>query len=169
MTLTDQTHRRAGFRVPHQLIILRRWGRQLFGEFFAGGHIPDRHRLLTTQIQLQLGQGTPYAVLAGDGNGPFSGGSAEIQIVGASNRTACLNTVAKNATGQEFSFSVSGKASQCQDGFDIAYTGVNADPYNFTVVPLDQSIFPFDVPVSNGFLDWTVNMTTGTRFTIMMK
>ena len=50
--------------------------------------------------------------------------------------------------------------------------GTEDGPYNFTVIPLDQGLFPFDVPLERGvksMSDWMLNMTAGTRFTITMK
>lgn len=58
-------------------------------------------------------------------------------------------------------------------GLDLSWTGgTDGQPYNFSVIPLDQSFFPYDVPLDNTNSyesNWVVNMTTGTRFTIMMK
>jgi hypothetical protein len=58
-------------------------------------------------------------------------------------------------------------------GFATSWTASTADePYNYTVLPLDQGFFPFEVPLStsrNYDGDWQLNLTTGTRFTIAMK
>lgn len=108
-----------------------------------------------------------------DGQGFGSGGSAEIQIVGASGQTSCLDTASSNRSTQDFSFAVAGQAMQCTDGFDLQWTGgTNLEPYNLSVIPLDQGFYPFGVPLEGGDgwdNGWKVNMTAGTRFTVMMK
>ena len=102
-----------------------------------------------------------------------SGGSSEVQAVASSNSTSCLNTAAQNSTARDFSFDVSGTAAQCASGFELKWTGLTVDgPYNFTVIPLDQGLFPYDVLLDTELSyesDWTMNMTGGTRFTVMMK
>jgi hypothetical protein len=106
------------------------------------------------------------------GEGFGTGGSSEIQVVGASSQTQCLNTISANATDQQFSFSPAGRARECLKGFDITWNGGAQDgPYNMSVVPLDQAFYPYEVGLSNGGYDanWRVNMTAGTRFTVMMK
>lgn len=104
---------------------------------------------------------------------PPVGGSSEVQVVGAGNVTSCLNTISANATTQTFNFSPAGRARQCLKGFDVSWNNVNpADqPYNMSVVPLDQGFYPYEVELANGGFDgdWQVNMTTGTRFTLMLK
>lgn len=160
-----------------------------------GGRVADR------QIQLQLNQGTNYVMLMSDGRGMGSGayrvmkpsgyctgpnskpssgtithvtgGTSNTQIVSSSRVTECLNTASSNQTDKEFGFSVAGVARQCETGFELSWdgTGQNA-PYNFTVVPLQQGYYPFDVPISESTgwtRDWTVNMTQGMRFTVVMK
>lgn len=103
----------------------------------------------------------------------YQGGSSEVQIVASAPQTNCLNTAALNQTSKQFSFSVAGQAKQCKAGFEVLWDGSSEDaPYNFTVIPLDQSYYPFDVKVdeSSGWTnDWVLNMTAGTRFTIVMK
>jgi len=101
------------------------------------------------------------------------GGSSQIRRVQVSSLTACLYTASSNDTDRNFGFSVSGVAEQCERGFELAWDGEKQyEPYNFTVVPLDQSFQPYDVPLENGrssMSDWKLNMTSGARFTIMMK
>jgi hypothetical protein len=146
------------------------------------------------QIQLQLNSGTNYIVVMSDafglGSGEFpffpcslpnallraesrAGGASEIQQVAGSQSTACLNTASKNQTASQFSWSVSGQAKQCQTGFDVIWSATTADePYNYTVLPLDQGFYPFDVALpSDGDYDssWKLNLTAGTRFTVVMK
>ena len=63
----------------------------------------------------------------------------------------------------------------CQDDFQVSWLDqVGVGPYNFTVLPLDSSSNPWDQQLTGGGTTtgasgWAVNMTTGTRFTIMMK
>ena len=40
-----------------------------------------------------------------------------------------------------------------------------------SVIPLDQAFYPYEVSLNGEGYDgdWQVNMTAGTRFTIMMK
>lgn len=101
------------------------------------------------------------------------GGSSQIRRVEVSGRTSCLYTASANQTDKAFGFSVSGVAEQCERGFELAWDGPRQyEPYNFTVVPLDQSFWPYDVILERGrssMSDWKLNMTTGARFTIMMK
>jgi len=102
-----------------------------------------------------------------------AGGSSQIRRVQVSNLTDCLYTAQQNQTSLDFTFSLSGVAEQCERGFEMAWSGGREDgPYNFTVIPLDQSFRPYDVPLEDGvrsMSDWTLNMTAGARFTIMMK
>lgn len=93
-------------------------------------------------------------------------------MVGASYVTSCLNTISANATNQQFSFSPAGRARQCLKGFDVSWGASPQDqPYNMSVIPLDQGFYPYEVDLANGGFDgdWQVNMTAGTRFTIMLK
>lgn len=140
-------------------------------------------------ISLQLRQGSTYVVFMGDANGVGTGaallclrqrvelicvgGTSEVQIVQASGSTECLNTAAANQTDNAFSFSVSGVAQQCETGFALAWNGARADgPYNATVIPLDQQWMPYDVTFDQTEYyeaNWKLNLTTGSRFTVMMK
>lgn len=40
-----------------------------------------------------------------------------------------------------------------------------------SVIPMDQGFYPYDVELAAGGWDgdWQVNMTAGTRFTLMLK
>lgn len=40
-----------------------------------------------------------------------------------------------------------------------------------SIIPLDQGFYPYEVELANDGWDgdWQVNMTTGTRFTLMLK
>lgn len=101
------------------------------------------------------------------------GGTSALQIVSSSPNTACLNTASRNQTSKAFSYSVAGKAQQCSPGFELQWDGSpDQSPYNFTVIPLTQSYYPFDVVIDekSGYSsDWVLNMTSGTRFTVLMK
>ena len=107
-----------------------------------------------------------------DARGFGSGGSAEVSVVAASYVTSCLNTISANQTSQQFSFTPAGRARQCLKGFDIDWNASPQDtPYNMSIIPLDQGFYPFEVELANGGWDgdWQVNMTAGTRFTVMLK
>ena len=103
----------------------------------------------------------------------FAGGSSEVQFVQQSNDTSCLETASTNATEREFTFTVSGVAQQCNRGFELSWSGQeSAGPYNFTVIPLDQKFFPYDVVIEDrvhSLSDWQLNMTEGSKFTVMMN
>lgn len=122
---------------------------------------------------MQMNAGTSYIVAMSDVTGLGSGGSSQIHRVSVSNQTDCLYTANQNASATDFRFTVSGVAEQCKRGFELGWSGSRQDgPYNFTVVPLDQSFKPFDVALkedATSMSDWTLNITSGSRFTIMMK
>jgi hypothetical protein len=81
-----------------------------------------------------------------DGRGFGYGGSSEIQVVGPSPRTSCLNTISANATSSQFSFSPAGRARECLKGFDITWNGGEQDgPFNMSVIPLDQAFYPYTI------------------------
>ncbi|KAK8861638.1 hypothetical protein IAR55_002461 [Kwoniella newhampshirensis] len=124
-------------------------------------------------ISLQLNTEQNYVVFMSDGNGMGTGGSSEIQSVQPSSNTTCLSSASSNSTSLDFTFTVSGVATQCQRGFEMSWTGGREDgPYNFTVIPLDQSFNPYDVTLENDvpyMSDWKLNMTAGSRFTIVMN
>jgi hypothetical protein len=108
----------------------------------------------------------------GFGMGSGNTNPAEIKVQGSSTDSSCLSGGA-NQTSNDFTFNVSGVAQQCETGFDVSLVGGGRDPpYNFTVVPLDQSFFPFDVLLNNTSgteSNWVLNLTAGSRFTIMLK
>ncbi|RSH89934.1 hypothetical protein EHS25_001920 [Saitozyma podzolica] len=120
-------------------------------------------------VQLQLDSGTNYIVAMSDA----FGGVSEIQQVAGFQSTACLNTASRNQTASQFSWSVSGQANQCETGFDVTWSATAGDePYNFTVLPLDQGFYPFDVALPTDLdyeSSWRLNLTAGTRFTIVMN
>jgi hypothetical protein len=123
---------------------------------------------------LEIPAGTPYTVFAYDSSGYFTGvNPTEIQIVGLGTASSCLDNVLDR--GHDFTFAVSGQTTQCEDDFAISWQdNFGLGPYNFTVLPLDTSTNPFDVLLkgggtTTGETGWAVNMTAGTRFTIMMK
>jgi hypothetical protein len=95
-----------------------------------------------------------------------------IQAVGYSRDTSCLYDYG-NSSNLDFTYTVSGVAQQCQRGFELAWTGgEERAPYNFTVIPCDQSFRPFDVVLEDGVTsmsDWKMNLTGGSNFTVMMK
>jgi hypothetical protein len=98
---------------------------------------------------------------------------SEIQQVAGSQSAACLNTASKNQTASQFFWSVSGQANQCHTGFDFICSATTVDePYNYTVLPLDRGFHPFDValPTDHDYeFSSILNLTAGTRFTIVMK
>jgi hypothetical protein len=76
-----------------------------------------------------------------------------IQSVHAPNRTAvsCLASAPQNSTSKDFDFTLSGVPQQCATtpGLQIAMSGgVSDEPYNFTVVPLDQGFWAYDVALT---------------------
>ncbi|ODN76498.1 hypothetical protein L202_05164 [Cryptococcus amylolentus CBS 6039] len=100
--------------------------------------------------------------------------------------SSCLRSASINATSLDFTFSLSGSAAQCQPGLEITWTGgsetaetAEMAPYNYTLVPLDKGFMSWTVKVpgdgegeweGEGWLDdWVVNMTAGTRFTMIMS
>lgn len=97
----------------------------------------------------------------------------QIQVVGLGGDSSCLNNVIAHT--QDFTFTCAGSTSMCEDDFQISWLDqIGSGPYNFTVLPLDSSTNPWDQPLTGGGTTtgasgWAVNMTTGTRFTIMMK
>lgn len=103
----------------------------------------------------------------------FAGGSSEIQTIQPSNDSICLGTYLSNQTSLDFTFTVSGVANQCARGFETSWSGGKEDgPYNFTIIPLDQGFRPFDVALQQDVpyeSDWVLNLTAGSRFTVMYK
>lgn len=94
-------------------------------------------------------------------------------MVGSGPNSDCLEDVLAHT--KDFTFTVSGTTAMCEDDFQISYQDTLGNgPHNFTVLPLDSSTGPWDQPLLGGQSytgpsNWVVNMTTGTRFTIMMK
>jgi hypothetical protein len=76
---------------------------------------------------------------------------------------------------KDFDFQVYGSVTQCDRSFGVTWTTtVGTSPYGCTIVPLDTSYNPWDVALTEpGSLDdsaiWRVNMTSGTRFTVIMQ
>jgi hypothetical protein len=146
--------------------------------------------LADQQIPLQIPAGTAYTVFMVDSSGYFSTYSrplplpnrtdlvaglnpTEIQMAGSGPNSACLDSVL--AHSKDFTFTVSGSTAMCESNFQISYVDTLGNgPHNFTVLPLDASTGPWDQPLVGGASydgpsSWNVNMTTGTRFTIMLK
>lgn len=94
-------------------------------------------------------------------------------MVGLGTASECLTDVLSRS--QDFTFTVAGATSMCEDDFEVSWLDqVGVGPYNFTVLPLDSSSNPWEESLTGGGTTtgasgWAVNMTTGTRFTIMMK
>lgn len=129
---------------------------------------------LTRQIPLQLASGTQYTVFAQDDDGYFTGiNPVEIQTVGLGSDSSCLTDVVTHT--HDFTFAVSGRTDQCDNKLELSWQdNLGIGPYNFTILPLDTSTNPFDVRLrgggtTTGETGWVMNMTAGTRFTIMMK
>jgi len=97
----------------------------------------------------------------------------EIQMSGSGPNSNCLDSVI--ALTQDFTFTVAGSTAMCEDDFEISWVDTLGNgPHHFTVLPLDSSTNPWDQPLTGGGTTtgasgWNVNMTIGTRFTIMMK
>lgn len=97
----------------------------------------------------------------------------EVQMVGSGATSNCLENVLSHS--KDFTFTVAGSTAMCEDDFLISWQDTLGNgPHNFTVLPLDSSTGPWDQPLTGGGTTtgasgWNVNMTTGTRFTIMMK
>ncbi|WVQ74716.1 hypothetical protein IAR50_004320 [Cryptococcus sp. DSM 104548] len=136
-------------------------------------------------IQLQVSDGYVYTIMMNDANGlgTASGGTSEATIVqpflSSSNTTAlasqapCLKTASQNSTSLDFTFAIAGQTVQCADGLEIQWTGgAEMAPYNITIIPMDQRYLPWDITLERG-TSWAnqflVNMTAGTRFTMMMS
>ncbi|WVF65835.1 hypothetical protein IAT40_000572 [Kwoniella sp. CBS 6097] len=127
----------------------------------------------STQVLLQLAANVNYVAMMSDANGIASGGSSEIQTVQSSNETDCLSWAGSQSVSLDFTFTVSGQAVQCQRGFETSWTGgLEYGPYNFTVVPMDQSFNAYDVTLEEGVTsqsDWVMDVPAGSRFSIMMN
>ena len=95
----------------------------------------------------------------------------ELQVVGSSGDSSCLASSAD--IPQEFYFDLDGNLTECQDGLGFAWTDiVGIEPYSATFIPLDTNYNPWDVNLSSLIATpqyVQVNMTAGSRFTVMMK
>jgi hypothetical protein len=96
-----------------------------------------------------------------------------IQIVQPSSDDSCF--AAASPVKKDFDFQVYGSVTQCDRSFGVTWTTtVGKAPYGCTIVPLDSSYNPWKVELAEeGSIDssavWRVNMTSGTRFTIIME
>jgi hypothetical protein len=69
---------------------------------------------------------------------------------------------------------VQGQATECSNDFGIGWLDtIGRSPYYFSVIPLDTGYWPWNVQLRGGAdtpvdSSWIVNMTVGTRFTIVM-
>ncbi|ODN86601.1 hypothetical protein L198_07296 [Cryptococcus wingfieldii CBS 7118] len=172
------------------------WLIPVFGQPFILS-IPDSYYVDgqgSYPIELQISNGYIYTVMMSDANGIGTGGTSEAFIVqpmlsnttNTTNTTtspspspsSCLRSASLNSTSLDFTFTLSGSLSQCSPGLEIAWTGgEEMGPYNYTLVPLDRGFMGWTVKVpgsgeggGEGWLDdWVVNMTAGTRFTMIMS
>ncbi|ODO04489.1 hypothetical protein I350_05092 [Cryptococcus amylolentus CBS 6273] len=119
-----------------------------------------------------------------DANGMGTGGTSEASIVQPmlsnttnttllSSQAPCLRTASENVTSLDFTFWLAGTTVQCAKGLEVQWSGgKEMEPYNITVVPLDQRYLPWDISLATG-VSWgnqfVMNMTAGTRFTLMMN
>ncbi|TYJ52081.1 hypothetical protein B9479_007316 [Cryptococcus floricola] len=119
-----------------------------------------------------------------DANGMGTGGTSEASIVQPmlsnttnttvlSSQAPCLRTASTNVTSLDFTFWLAGTTVQCAKGLEVQWSGgKEMEPYNITVVPLDQRYLPWDIRLASG-VSWAnqfvMNMTAGTRFTLMMN
>ncbi|ORY20574.1 hypothetical protein BCR39DRAFT_83261 [Naematelia encephala] len=131
-------------------------------------------------LQMQFAAGTYYTAWMSDADGIGGGGVTTVSQVAPSNDSSCLGTAQFNLTQNMFAFNLTGALQPCTDpstgdGMRIEWNGAQEDaPYNMTVIPCDQSYVPFEVPLNytpSGLAaaDWRVNMTSGSRFTVMMN
>ncbi|TYJ52080.1 hypothetical protein B9479_007315 [Cryptococcus floricola] len=150
--------------------------------------IPDSYYINGTgsyPILLQVSDGYAYTIMMSDANGIGSGGTTETSIVEPmlsspnsnttllSSQAPCLRNASENSTSLDFTFSVSGQVAQCATGLELEWTGgKEMEPYNISVIPMDQGYLPWEIAVEKG-TSWAnqflVNMTAGSRFTLMMN
>ena len=103
----------------------------------------------------------------------LAGNPTVIQVVQPSNSSDCLQ--AATPAGDDFQFQAYGSAEECAQSFGITWTETaGVGPWYFTVVPVDGSYTPWNVLMADAGstttnVFWQVNMTTGTRFTLVMK
>jgi hypothetical protein len=103
-----------------------------------------------------------------------SGGITPIQVVGSSTDTLCLSTASSNASTNLFSMDLAGlpAPSECDTSLKIKHDGSAASaPYNYTIVPLDGGYKPWSAAFPDGVneLDVSVNMTSGSRFSVFLR
>lgn len=94
--------------------------------------------------------------------------------VTGSGSSSCDFTSSSNHTAQAFSFNASGEVNQCGDDFHLDWDySEDAEPYNVSIVPLDQSFRTFSVRMNDnsnaGSINWVVNLQAGIKFTVMFK
>lgn len=64
--------------------------------------------------------------------------------------------------------------NQCGDGFHLDWDySEDMEPYNVSIVPLDQSFRAFSVSMDDdsrtGSINWVVTLQAGIKFTLMFK
>lgn len=101
------------------------------------------------------------------------GGSSVIQIT-QSGSSSCELSGTSNHTAPAFSFNASGEVNQCGDDFHLDWDySEDSEPYNVSIVPLDQSFRTFSVRMNDrtnsGSINWVVNLQAGIKFTVMFK
>ncbi|EIW66510.1 hypothetical protein M231_02312 [Tremella mesenterica] len=165
-----------GGNPPWSLVLAPIGGRPVFWDIAVP---TDYDPLLASYVNIPVPfpSGTEYIVFGYDGTGVWADHdlSTELQVVGTGNDKCFSDTVFRP---RDFSFSVSGQIESCSTGshgFEVSWDDeMGEGPYNMTILSLDASYPPFDVPLIGGRStigddSWNVNMTTGTRFTIMMN
>ncbi|KAJ9123945.1 hypothetical protein QFC22_000736 [Naganishia vaughanmartiniae] len=138
-------------------------------------------------ITVQLSSGLSYMIMMGDATGMGTGGSSGRITVQGYAESGCLSLSNRNQTTLDVSFMVAAKnIQQCKTSYnmtwDITPAAVPPQPalsasslgyrYNMTVISLDQSFNPFDVPFGPGntsAYDWEVSVAAGKQFTVMMN
>lgn len=125
------------------------------------------------RILHQFAEDTPYVVYMSDANGDGTGGSSVVAVTG-SGPSSCELTSSTNHTTQYFSFNASGEVNQCGDDFHLDWDyAEDMEPYNVSIVPLDQSFRTFSVRMNDasnqGSINWVVNLQAGIKFTVMFN
>ncbi|KAJ9097633.1 hypothetical protein QFC21_004669 [Naganishia friedmannii] len=132
-------------------------------------------RSLAWQITVQLTSGLSYVIMMGDAAGMGTGGSSGRITVQGYAESDCLEAASRNQTTLDVSFMVSAtNIQQCRTSYNMSWdaTAAAVPPYNMTVISLDQSFNPFDVPFGTGntsSYDWQVSVAAGKSFTVMMN
>ena len=86
---------------------------------------------------------------------------------------SCMD--AGQAAKKDFDFQVYGQIVECANTFQVTWTTtVGIAPYWCSIIPLDGTYSPWDVMLAEkdslaSSSNWVVNMTTGTRFTVVMQ